>query len=118
MNGRKKIEMSRRTHVYPETIPSEHATKLVPALFRNLHHGQKPPLFRVKPVLVRGTMSAGLVTTRAFGIEVKRSNVKAMNSAIKSNLDPGIFVLFQMRQVNEKAYNKTVEYIASRNANI
>jgi hypothetical protein len=106
------------THIYPESMPSEHATKIVSGLFKTSHHRQKPPLFRVKPVLVRGKTSGGMATTRAFGIEVKRSDIKAMQEAIKSNLDPGIFVPFQMKQVNETAYNKAVEYVASKNANI
>jgi hypothetical protein len=67
---------------------------------------------------VRIKTKGGTVATSAFGLEVRSADVKELITVIKENLKPGVFVPFQMKQVNEGAYNKAVEYVASRNTNI
>ena len=106
------------TNIYPATMTSEYGTKIISNSLKTPVHKQKLPNFRIKSIPVRIKTKGGTVATSAFGLEVRSSDVKELNTVIKENLKPGVFVPFQMKQVNEGAYNKAVEYVASRNTNI
>lgn len=106
------------TNIYPASMTSEYGTKIVSNILKNPVHNQKTPNFRIKSVPVRSKSKGGSVTTAAFGLEVRSCDVRQMTSVIKENSTPGTFVPFQMKQVNEIAYSKAVEYVASRNKNI
>ena len=57
------------------------------------------------------------MTTSAFGIEVRRTDASKMGLVCKESLKPGSFIPFQMKRINEIAYNKAVEYVASKGLN-
>jgi hypothetical protein len=106
------------TTIYPSTMPNEYATKIVSTYFKNPVKKQKTPLFRLRQFSISLNSGDGRLTTRAYGIEVKASDTKTMTTLLKDNLNPGTFVPFRMRRVNEDAYNKAIKYIASKNENI
>jgi len=106
------------TNIYPATMTSEYGTKIISQMLKTPVNKQKLPSFRIKSIPVRIKTKGGSVATSAFGLEVRSADVKELTTVIKENVKPGIFVPFQMKQVNENAYNKAVEYVTSRNANI
>jgi len=106
------------TNIYPATMISEYATKVVSNMLENPVQNQSIPDFRIKPIPVRIKNKGEVVGTSAFGLEVKSGDVKEMTALIKENSSPGTFMPFQMKQINGEAYNKAVEYVASRNTNI
>jgi hypothetical protein len=56
-------------------------------------------------------------TVQVYGMEVKTQDIKDMTSILKENTNPGIFIPFQMKYVNQEAYNKTMSHIAFKQDN-
>ena len=79
---------------------------------------QKTPLYCIKHIPLQLTSTEGNLKAKAYDIEVKISNAKAMNDIIRDNLKPGDFVPFKMKSINAEAYDRAIKYIASKNENI
>jgi hypothetical protein len=106
------------TTIYPSTMPNEYATKIVSTYLKNPVKKQKTPLFRLRQIPISLTTGEGRLTTRAYSIEVKSSDIKTMTTLLMDNLTPGTFIPFRMRSVNVEAYNKAIKFIASKSENI
>ena len=101
------------TTVFPKAMNKEYATKIVTRDLHKNKHNTKIPTFRLQNLPMRGP---GMYT-RAYGLEVKAEDVRAMMTAIKSNISPGNFVPFHLRSVDETAFNKAVSFINKKNEN-
>jgi hypothetical protein len=53
-----------------------------------------------------------LITVYVFGIEVKTQDVKDMVSILKENTNPGVFIPFQIKYINQEAFNKALSHTA------
>jgi hypothetical protein len=53
-----------------------------------------------------------------YNIEVTKHDIKDMVSILKENTHPGIFILFQVKYVNQEAYNKAVSHMVFKQDNI
>ena len=105
------------TNVYLSSMSSEHATKLASQMFKNNARPHKMPIYRIKPIMVRIKKDLSFMTTSAFGIEVRRTDASKMGLVCKESLKTESFIPFQMKRINEIAYNKAVEYVASKGLN-
>jgi hypothetical protein len=56
-------------------------------------------------------------TVQVYGMEVKTQDIKDMTSILKENTNLGIFVPFQMKYINQEAYNKVWSHIAFKEDN-
>lgn len=76
-------------------MTNKYGTKVVSKLLKSPINKQRAPVFRIKTVPVRAKAGNSIVSTNAFGLEVCRSEARAMVTVIKENIQPGIFVPFK-----------------------
>jgi hypothetical protein len=50
-------------------------------------------------------------------MEVKTQDIKDMIAILKENTNPGIFIPFQMKYINQESYNKALSHIAFKQDN-
>jgi hypothetical protein len=94
------------THVLPSIMPVEYATKLVGKDLKHPVKFQTVPKFRIIPIPVKLKHLKQPKTVHVYGIEVKTQDITDMISILKENTNPGIFIPFQMKYINQEAYNK------------
>jgi hypothetical protein len=56
-------------------------------------------------------------TVHVYGMEVKTQDIKDMIAILKETTNPGIFIPFQMKYINQEAYNKALSHIAFKQDN-
>jgi hypothetical protein len=56
-------------------------------------------------------------TVHVYGMEVKTQDIKDMIAILKENTNPGIFIPFQIKYINQEAYNKALSHIAFKQDN-
>jgi hypothetical protein len=56
-------------------------------------------------------------TAHVYGMEVKTQDTKDIIAILKENTNPGIFIPFQMKYINQEAYNKASSHIAFKQDN-
>jgi hypothetical protein len=105
------------THVFPANMPVDYATKLVGRDLKSPVKFQTVPKFRIIPIPVRINNLKQPTTVHVNGIEVKTQDIKDMTSILKENTNPGIFIPFQMKYINQEAYNKALSHIAFKQDN-
>jgi hypothetical protein len=98
-------------------MPVNYATKLVSKDLKRPVKFQTVPKFRIISIPVRLNHSKKPTTVYVYGIEVKIHDIKDMISILKENTHPGIFIPFQMKYVNQEAYNKAVSYMVFKQDN-
>jgi hypothetical protein len=100
------------THVLPSTMPVEYATKLVGKDLKHLVKFQTVPKFWIIPIPVRLKHLKHPTTVYVYGIEVKTQDIKDMVSILKENINPGVFITFQLKYINQETFNKALPHIA------
>ena len=75
------------------------------------------PLFRMKEINVTTKTPTGKISVKVYGIEVKTYDAKRGSEAIRQMAQPTDFVLFQMKKVNEKAFNNAVRFASKLKSN-
>jgi hypothetical protein len=68
--------------------------------------------FQIIPIPVRINNLKQPTTVQVYGMEVKTQDIKDMTSILKENTKPGTFIPFQMKYINQEAYNKALSHIA------
>jgi hypothetical protein len=94
------------THVFPANMPVDYATKLVGKDLKSPIKFQTVPKFRIIPIPVMINNLKQPTTVHVYGMEVKTQDVKDMTTILKENTNPEIFIPFQMKYINQEAYNK------------
>jgi hypothetical protein len=56
-------------------------------------------------------------TVQVYGMQVKTQDIKDMTSILKENTNQGIFIPFQMKYINQEAYNKALSHVAFKQDN-
>jgi hypothetical protein len=105
------------THVFPANMPADYATKLIGKDLKSPIKFQTVPKFRIIPIPVRINNLKQPTTVQVYGMEVKTQDIKDMTSILKENTNPGIFIPFQMKYINQNAYNKALSHIAYKQDN-
>jgi hypothetical protein len=99
------------THVIPSTMPVEYATKLVGKDLKHPVKFKTVPKFQIIPTPVRLKHLKQPTTVYVYVIEVKTQDIKDMVSILKENTNPGVFIPFQLKYINQEAFNKVLSYI-------
>jgi hypothetical protein len=105
------------TYVFPFIMPVDYATKLVGRDLKCPVNFQTVPKFQIIPIPVRINHLKQPTTVHVYGMEVKTQNIKDMIAILKENTNPGIFIPFQMKYINQEAYNKALSHIAFKQEN-
>jgi hypothetical protein len=105
------------TDVFPANMPVDYATKLVGRDLKSPVKFQTVPKFRIIPIPVKINNLKQPTTVHVYGMEVKSQDIKDMTSTLKENTNPGIFIPFQMKYINQEAYNKALSHIVFKQDN-
>ena len=106
------------TKIFPRYTPQDQAVKMAQKMF-NIQNKKKSqmPLFRMKEINVTTKTPTGKISVKVYGIEVKTYDAKRGSEAIRQMAQPTDFVLFQMKKVNEKAFNNAVRFASKLKSN-
>jgi hypothetical protein len=91
---------------------SDYAKKLIGRDLKSPIKFQTVPKFQIIPITVRINNLKQPTTVQVYGMEVKTQDIKDMISILKENTNPGTFIPFQMKYINQEAYNKALSHIA------
>jgi hypothetical protein len=79
---------------------------------------QKTPPFRLRSMSVAYNNNGVIIKARVYGIEVKTNDTQLMSEILKENTCPGNSIPFQMRRINEIAYQKAIKHVRDKRMNI
>jgi hypothetical protein len=105
------------THVFPSIMPVDYATKFVGRDLKRPVKFQTVPNFWIIPIPIRINHLKQPTTAHVYGMEVKTQDTKDIIAILKENTNPGIFIPFQMKYINQEAYNKASSHIAFKQDN-
>jgi hypothetical protein len=95
-------------HVFPSIMPVDYVTKLVGRDLKRPVKFKIVPKFRIIPIPVRINHLKQPTKVHVYGMDCKTQDIKVMITILKENTNPGIFIPFQMKYINQEAYNKAL----------
>jgi hypothetical protein len=106
------------TNVVLSITTPEYATKVIMKQLKQPVKKQKTSPFRLRSMSVAYNNNGVILKARVYGIEVKTNDTQLMTEILKENTSPGNFIPFQMRRINEIAYQKAINYARDKSMNI
>jgi hypothetical protein len=82
----------------------EYATKVIMKHYKHPVKKQKIPPFQLRSMMVAYDTNGAITKNRVYGIKVKANDAQLMMEILKESTNPGNFIPFQLRRINEAAY--------------